>query len=80
MTWLEQKDERMKETVFVHQQLLDPQRETCEPYRRSTARFSSSSEREACRVPPLGMGDSTYTQHIIIISLYFVHYYIITSQ
>lgn len=24
MTWLEEKDERMKETVFVHQQLLDP--------------------------------------------------------
>lgn len=30
-------------------------------YRRRTARFSSSSEREACLVPPLCMGDSGWT-------------------
>lgn len=30
-------------------------------YRRRTARFSSSSEREACLVPPLCMGDSAWT-------------------
>lgn len=34
-------------------------------YRRSTARFSSSSEREACLVPPLCMGDSTWTHRVI---------------